>query len=172
MVFVTVRLFDATGSYASQRQQERLNGHGFRTGSFWGRMDEVNYRWRTFWNENVNAKVPLQDNNDEALAFMKKWTIEISGLDDRFATNFLDKFGFESRYPKMPLKAPDGLSYYVTITTDPNLARDGQVMPLSVASFYINKLEETGLRCTYTKHVGPDQDNVSPSMIWTLSTPL
>jgi hypothetical protein len=165
MIFVSLyRLFDGTGSYASRRQQERLNGKGFKTRNFDRRMDEVDFRWESFWDGgNQNNKGAISDKN------FKRWTIEISGLDERFCASFMDKFCPSNRYPRMPLQSVDKLSLYVTIATDPNLARDGEVLPISVGAYYINKLEETGLKCSYTKHISPDLDNPSPSMIWTLT---
>jgi hypothetical protein len=80
----------------------------------------------------------------------------------------------------MPFKSPDDLSYYVTLATDPNLARDGNiVIPLAVGIHYVNKLEGTGLKCNGMQYVNPnnccsaevDQSNFgnSPSVIWTLT---
>jgi len=98
---------------------------------------------------------------------IKKWTIEISGLNERFATNFLEKF----EHPcGIPFKSADGLSYYVTLANDRNLARDGLTIPISVGVYYINKLEHTGLKCVDMKHIGPAEgDNSSPSILWTLT---
>lgn len=133
-------------------------------------MDEVDFRWDSFWDGGIGRARDLHfPFKDKISPKCKQWTIEISGLDDRFSASFLDKFILSNRYPRAPLKSADELSYYITIATDPNLARDGEVLPISVAAFYINKLEETGLRCTYTKHISPDADNPSPSMIWTLT---
>ncbi|OXA62778.1 uncharacterized protein LOC110860918 [Folsomia candida] len=165
MVFVTVRLFDASGSYASQEQQERLSDKGYKTRPFDRRMDEVDYRWESFWNGHGHCSKPKFNTS------VKKWTIEICGLNERFAASFLSKFDPAPRYPRVPLKSADELSYYITITTDPNLARDGDTMPISVASHYINRLEGTGLKCIYVKHISSDSDhpNQSQAMIWTLT---
>jgi hypothetical protein len=81
----------------------------------------------------------------------------------------------------MPFKSPDDLSYYVTLATDPNLARDGNsVPPLAVGIYYVNKLEGTGLKCNGMQYVnsnncssaeGDGESDVgnSPSVIWTLT---
>jgi hypothetical protein len=152
-------------------------------------IDQSDYRWKTFWNNlttHQNHNGSLNNDNkrknsihQRQLPIIRRWTLEISGLDERFAANFLDKFDSGAR--TMPFKSPDDLSYYVTLATDPNLARDGnKVIPLAVGIHYVNKLEGTGLKCNGMQYVntnycssaegdgGSDVDN-SPSVIWTLT---
>lgn len=78
----------------------------------------MDYRWDSFWDGigiGVNGSGSGTNSSFKSEKTFKKWTIEISGLDERFAANFLEKFCISNRYPKMPDKSADDLSYYGTI---------------------------------------------------------